>query len=1416
MQQLEPTYLRYVYDGLSKGSISSNNPTSLPIGFIGLFEDEFPSSMPLVERMSILNRLAIWALLKGPVSIEMIAEVLNEHPDNTKVLIDTYSKWFNSPEPGKYVLYHDRLRTYLLQKLSNHEVQDLNETLISYLENSLNSEGSKEAETYALEHLSTHMAVESQMGNNYDRLHEFVNQEDLWKRQVSESYEYKWSQRAIQYSIKEGARRHNEINTLESTVNSLKLSHKEQNSAEQIINFLNLGDYEIALKRALFFNDTNLFKIYLLMLYELLLGGCKNEAFTKDVCKIIFNNIDKDKDNFTNRGDQVLINYPKKLILELYFKLTKIGIDATSLLEFTSFNFDTIYALIENGDIEINDLIKYDLFTLIKDKYLNINSISKLFEKFHEIENTSRNSNLIDEFLSLLNGFIKKYDFSKELLKNSIEAHSALEVLDGLNQIIASNNLFSWLKEEELDVLILNEFESICNKHPQFASSYAKLLFQLERNKEAIDILDNRVSKSTEIANYVISNNWIYKEIAILFFKNGNTKDANYILEKISGDKDVFLAQIYIEFCLHSTKQDNSEINKKYIEKIQNVLYTIEDIDTQPKRKKTLNYYYGNIDLHIGMFNLYVKSNNKKLAKEHIQFALELNNLICNKFLQDIEKNQQAFRRKYKTLGKICNQLSLNGFNDFSKKLVADFSKSIISLGSKKYISQSIDYMYSEMLGLFIDEFTILNEKYPLHNIVGIGKVLNLTKNNIDDFINIENYVHLSADKEMDFFEDKSAYLKIILERNLKDYSLWNSNKFKSFLEYVELNDKKIIKFLGEDFYDNYLKKLYSFRDFSNLKKIIIESLNINLIKSDKIYYMLQSKLGSPKQRDQKVVNNVDGYNKSDDEHSLFFNHLNNLEKKIENGSCNFNDIQYILSQREKLYNEDKEIINYKLIPILVKSNLLDFDFILSLLEEIDDPHLRSKNYFHFALFLLNKCVKSDNEEFGWQHNNNEIIINNDNGISSDFLNKEDQVRKILILACKSIFDIFKTNYNHEEFLINLMSYIDELFLNNYVDDLIFLAKEYKDLLLPIDTRGKESFLTRAPITGKEMPWDYIYKIYETICKKLIDIDRIEDAFSLSNLMVEKNEIANIHIYYINSLANQGNIKDALEKIPSVIKLIRNSEPLPKDNSIWPVKGYSFLKLVEFYIKISQPKNAYKYMEEALSEVFDLDSEILMEAYNYDYYEQYNTHFNEQNKYEFLHESIILYLKLNDLKKSLELKNLIKPNSCKYISGRKALEKGRQGYTINFYKDALIKISNYLFDIDLIRSFHIVNRNKHLNLKDKKSFYDEFFLKSDIKIFIPKIKSIITKDFDLLVNSISSSFIEKRNINDEFVFLSNYSNYTQELKNILLSRTYDYLLSNQKNSYYKLDLLSGVIDVSELTKLKNKSQSGGLSNNNLN
>ena len=201
MNKLEPTYLRYVYDSLHKGSLNAENASALPQGFIGLFESEFSEHISVVERISVLKRLTFWALFKGSVSTHLASKILEEDEEETKTLIDTYSKWFNSPEPGKYILYHDRLRSYFLQKLSSHEVQTLNEKLISYLETALKNDIVDEVQEYALEHLAAHMAVESQLDNNYDRLHNFVNQEDLWRRQVTTSNEYKWSQQAVKYEI---------------------------------------------------------------------------------------------------------------------------------------------------------------------------------------------------------------------------------------------------------------------------------------------------------------------------------------------------------------------------------------------------------------------------------------------------------------------------------------------------------------------------------------------------------------------------------------------------------------------------------------------------------------------------------------------------------------------------------------------------------------------------------------------------------------------------------------------------------------------------------------------------------------------------------------------------------------------------------------------------------------------------------------------------------------------------------------------------------------------------------------------------------------------------------------------------------------------------------------------------------------
>ena len=355
MKELEPTYLRYVFDELNNGSISSDNSSSLPYGFVGIFEKEFSSDISSVERSKLLKRLALWSLLKRAVSTNFYCKLLNEDEDLSKQLIDRYSNWFNSPEPGKYVLFHDRLRVFLLQKLSNHEINELNEQIISYLEASLKSSLGDESESYALEYLSHHMLVESQMDTNYDRLINYTNDNDIWSKQISLSNEYKWSQRGLNGSIKESARRHLELNTLKSTVNSLKLNLDEKNSSKEILNFLHDEDYYTALSRALTFEGENLILIYIIMIHELTIGSLSHLKSRDDALKEIIKSISDNTDGIVPDW------YPGILIMQYQIEFQRLG-----LIIFDS--NENKYDL--KGIVLLKNKIYKDFWTLVVDENL--------------------------------------------------------------------------------------------------------------------------------------------------------------------------------------------------------------------------------------------------------------------------------------------------------------------------------------------------------------------------------------------------------------------------------------------------------------------------------------------------------------------------------------------------------------------------------------------------------------------------------------------------------------------------------------------------------------------------------------------------------------------------------------------------------------------------------------------------------------------------------------------------------------------------------------------------------------------------------------------------------------------------------------------------------------------------------------
>ena len=76
MQNLDPSYIRYIYDSIKRGEVSVDNEASIPDGLIGMFEDAFNESIIIDKRQESLNFFAFWALLKKDVSVLFVSDVL--------------------------------------------------------------------------------------------------------------------------------------------------------------------------------------------------------------------------------------------------------------------------------------------------------------------------------------------------------------------------------------------------------------------------------------------------------------------------------------------------------------------------------------------------------------------------------------------------------------------------------------------------------------------------------------------------------------------------------------------------------------------------------------------------------------------------------------------------------------------------------------------------------------------------------------------------------------------------------------------------------------------------------------------------------------------------------------------------------------------------------------------------------------------------------------------------------------------------------------------------------------------------------------------------------------------------------------------------------------------------------------------
>jgi len=439
MPHLEPTYLRYIYDGLIKGSIHPENAAELPDGLIGMYEEALDERTSVVERQKLLQRFAIWALLKKEVSAAFVGEVLGESEDDIQEFISTYSAWFNSPESGKYQLYHERLKVYLLQKLSEEEIHSLHEKIIERIEKAIEAQKADEFEWYGLEFSTSHLWTAAMLNGEGKKLIELAYSQTHWQRQLKISKGYSWTNNGLK-QVMTWASKYNNDEVIECGLQMVDLHHQEQNAAPQIVALIAEGEFDAALKRIEQFGGSDKeglqrkFIVYMLCLMELTLLDSKDRPNRKDGIEKLLKHLDEQlpvDHSVLNWGDF----FSGHLIFLMACKAYELGLEFEPIIKRTE-NFDfkwiesngpystTAFFVIEKMSLSISDkerkqeLTKYFLVGLASNKQFKF--INSLLRKA-DIE-------LKDDYLDLIATTLAlKREFKKSL-------HYALKIIDAVDK----------------------------------------------------------------------------------------------------------------------------------------------------------------------------------------------------------------------------------------------------------------------------------------------------------------------------------------------------------------------------------------------------------------------------------------------------------------------------------------------------------------------------------------------------------------------------------------------------------------------------------------------------------------------------------------------------------------------------------------------------------------------------------------------------------------------------------------------------------------------------------------------------------------------------------------------------------------------------------------------------------------------
>lgn len=630
MKYTDPTYLRTIHDGLVSGTFHKDNASALPEGLIGIYEDALPSANHVKERQKFLEFFSAWALLKKEVSIDFVASLLGWPEEQVLDYIARYSKWFNAPTSGKYVLYHERLRSFVLQKISHNQFSACNETIIKLGQDALENRSGDEWEYYALEHLSTHLLIHTMEKGNADALKSLAYNAAHWNRQVEISKGFEWSKRLLN-DMMLWASKYDDEEVIECVLNKVDLYHQEQNDAPRIVELVAQNDIDIALRRIEAFggNDEEgnrrKFTLYMLCLMKLTLLHSKDKPFRKEATEKLLNHLVEHVQSDISLLDWSQF-FPHKIVLFICFELAKLGLDFKILFKYSNgFHIDwisqikemkksDIKVLFECVNLIIDPETRFDIQILLSGQYSYLLDIDDLdFISNEALKSAILVDSLRRRCFCLIN--VAKHYFSlnnklmaSKILDDSIiiarKIEDEIERQDVLIQIhlalsyigkrYESEILRSEITGEEVDP---TNYATVCFEDESWLETEGRSNFQeLEKVIDKDIVIKEFEINEGEIDAWLQKYNDLLSDIEIESSINSNLKVKiifNIISEKITQGKIVEAKGIIsnLKVCFWGNEASlvnvivsytiNELVNQNYLSDAIDVLSTVSDIYTR-------------------------------------------------------------------------------------------------------------------------------------------------------------------------------------------------------------------------------------------------------------------------------------------------------------------------------------------------------------------------------------------------------------------------------------------------------------------------------------------------------------------------------------------------------------------------------------------------------------------------------------------------------------------------------------------------------------------------------------------------------------------------------------------------------------------------------------------------------------------